>query len=183
VAGNSVRGLSLIKGLLANGVDAVWAYPEELGSVPMDLKPLAPVVVFRDTRHLHQLVERAEPDLILVGYWELLEHFPEDYHVPIVLDVVAPRVLESQFENPEGLPNEIRRIIQLYRRADRFLCGSERQRHFLLPWLMMAGFDCRYEIPADVLPISGEPGSPKVGLAQNDQWCLVTGGVSQIDPA
>ena len=178
VAGNSVRGLALIKGLLASGIDAVWAYPRELGPPHEDPRPLVPVVTFRDTAHLHQLVDTAAPDLVLVGYWELLAHFPENYAYPVMLDAVAPRLLESQFENPDALPDEIQRVIRMYRRADRFLCGSKRQRHFLLPWLMMAGFDCRFQVPVDVVPISGDAGPARTAPQKGEPWCLVTGGVS-----
>ena len=116
---------------------------------------------FGDRRELASLIVEVAPNAILVGYWELLELLPERISVPVILDLLAPRVLETQFQGGRSLAEEIGRMLRLYRKADRFITGTSRQKDLLLPWLMMAGFDCRESVPIDVIPISSEPAEPR----------------------
>ena len=160
VAGNSVRGHLLARGLLAHGIGVDWLYPAFLDRENDPKLPSTSnirVYSYADTADLLSRIDGLAPDVVLVGYWEMLEHFPENYARPIVVDVVAPRILESLYENGRDLSEDVTRLTTLYRRADLFICGTERQRHFLLPWLILAGFDCREQVPSIVIPISVEP--------------------------
>lgn len=97
-------------------------------------------------------------DAIHVGYWTLLEQLP-DTDLPVVLDFIAPRLLEAMFQERGTVQYEGRRLLTLLPRADHFLVGNARQADLLLGLLLLAGFDCRERTPVSVVPIavSGEP--------------------------
>ena len=82
------------------------------------------------------------------------------------------------FQTHRSYDKEMRHMISLFRRADRFLVGNQRQRDFLLPWLIVAGFDCRERIPIDVVPISSAAESPLPKKSKDARWRFVTGGVN-----
>lgn len=182
VSGNGVRGHFLAAGLVSHGFRIAWLYPAflEPDKNPRRFQASEDIEVstYADSDDLQRQIREQAPSAVLVGYWELLEHFPEDYPLPVVVDVVAPRILEALYEPQRDLDEDVEKLLRLYRRADLFLAGNERQRHFLLPWLILAGFDCRARMPVLTLPISVTPlDSPKAqppGLPLR----LVTGGVS-----
>lgn len=181
VAGNSVRAYYLAKGLVHHGIEVVHTYPRALGDPETgDGTPLSGISIcaYDSKEELARLITRQSPDALIIGYWELMKDLPNELSVPIVLDVVAPRVLEAMYQDNRNLDEEIRRMLISYRKADRFLVGNERQKHFLLSWLIMAGFDCRQEIPIDVIPISTEPGTPLPRDPYKKKWRFVSGGVS-----
>ncbi|HET8645218.1 MAG TPA: glycosyltransferase, partial [Vicinamibacteria bacterium] len=123
------------------------------------------------------LIRRLAPDVLLVGYWELLDMLPADPGPPVVLDVIAPRLLEARFEARRPPARETRRMLSLFRRADRFLCGSDRQRHLLLALLLMAGFECEPEVPIDVVAISAVDVPGRRRRRGRGPWQIVSGGV------
>jgi glycosyltransferase involved in cell wall biosynthesis len=181
MSGNSVRAYYLARGLVERGVEVVHFYPSFLERhAGADVRPPAGVTVrsYTDAADLLAQIDRERPTAVLVGYWELLEHFPEGYHLPLIVDVVAPRILESLFEATRDLSAEAARIVELYRRADLFLAGNERQRSFLVPWLILAGFRCAAGVPVAVVPISTEVDEPPAGRAPGNDWRFVSGGVS-----
>ena len=181
-AGNSVRAWYLTRGLAEAGHEVVFAYPQSLSryASARDAAPMANVreQTFDGAAALNRLVADERPDVLLVGYWELLEQLTEPLPMPVVLDVVAPRVLEVMFQQPQGLSDEIARMLAVYRKADLFLAGNQRQAHFLLPWLIMAGFDCRFEAPVTVLPISTQACEASPGAGTRERLRLVSGGVA-----
>jgi len=180
-AGNSVRAYYLAKGLVESGHEVTYVYPQALESNEFCCSQAdLPVQIrgYKDQAHLAGLIQKVKPDFILVGYWELLEQIPEDIGIPLILDLVAPRILEALFQPDRDLTDEIRKMLSLYRRADLFLVGNERQRHFLLPWLIMAGFDCRWNIPIGIIPISTEPSRLVREKLSGSELCFVSGGVS-----
>jgi hypothetical protein len=131
---------------------------------------------FRDREDLSRLLVRASPDLVLVGFWELLAELPGAVDAPVVLDLVAPRIVECLFQRDRDAVQEARRFLHLCRRADHFLCGSERQRHLLVSCLLMAGFECAPDAPIDVVAISAHP-LPARARARRQAWRFVAGGV------
>ncbi|MTW20307.1 glycosyltransferase [Allochromatium palmeri] len=179
-SGNSVRAHGLALGLIEAGHSVVQVYPEALG------EPTALIAerglsarCYTDRETLAALIDAEAPDVLILGYWELIELLPESLAVPIVLDVVAPRILEAMYQAHLDLADEVRRTLRCYRRADRFLVGNQRQASFLLPWLLLAGFDCRAGAPIDVLPISaGFESYQPLSYTPDTRLCLVAGGVS-----
>jgi glycosyltransferase involved in cell wall biosynthesis len=183
-SGNSVRAYFIERGLAESGIEVVHVHPEALGT-PSDPAPHPGirVRVYQDRNALAELIRAEAPDALILGYWELIESLPERLDQPIVLDVVAPRILEAMYQEQLDLSDEVRRTLACYRRADRFLVGNRRQASFLIAWLILAGFDCRLAAPVDVLPISVDCAppdrAPVQGLdARGIGLRLVSGGVS-----
>ncbi|MGQ9658998.1 MAG: glycosyltransferase [Thermochromatium sp.] len=179
-SGNSVRAHGLALGLIEAGHAVVQVYPEALGApTPLIAERGLSARCYTDRETLTALIDEEAPDALILGYWELIELLPESLAIPIVLDVVAPRILEAMYQGHLDLADEVRRTLSCYRRADRFLVGNRRQASFLLPWLLLAGFDCRVAAPIDVLPISAgfERVEPLTDFSER-RLRLVTGGVS-----
>lgn len=183
VTGNSVRAYYLAKGLVESGQSLVYVYPGSLspyaGSTAAAQALNIPVHTYKHPDHLSRIIEQEQPDVLLVGYWELLADLPPHNQIPVILDLVAPRVLEALFQPERDLQQEIHGILELYPRADLFLVGNQRQRHLLLPWLIMAGIDCKEHVPVAVVPISTQPGNSRPYPPDQDKpWRFVSGGVS-----
>ncbi len=181
VAGNSVRSYYMTRALTERGIEVAYFYPAFLAQHASSsvATPLGVSIhSYGDGPDLLRQIDAERPTAVLVGYWELLEHFPEGYAYPLIVDVVAPRILESLFEANRDLSVEARRLLELYRRADLFLAGNERQRHFLIPWLVLAGFRCAATAPVAVVPISTEVDAPPARDPWNGEWRLVAGGVT-----
>ncbi len=179
-SGNSVRAHAIERGLAEAGIQVVHVYPEALGA-PSDPGPDPRIGarVYRDRVDLAALIEEESPDVLILGYWELIELLPDTLAQPIVLDVVAPRILEAMYQEHLDLASEVRRTLACYRRADRFLVGNRRQASFLIAWLILAGFDCRGSAPVDILPISVEDArEDPVACRPGERLRLVSGGVS-----
>lgn len=179
VSGNTVRAYYLARGLAHHGIEVIHVHPRFLGEPDPAEESRREIAVctYDGPEGLAKLIAEQRPDALLVGYWELLNALPDGLDIPIVLDVVAPRVLEVMFQGDHNLEEEIRRMLALYRKADRFLAGNRRQSHFLLPWLIMAGFDCRHEAPIDVVPIS-TVANDGAGGKQEGPRRFVSGGVA-----
>ena len=128
-----------------------------------------------DARDLQRQVAALQPDALLVGYWSLLERLPS-LDVPVILDCIAPRLLEAQYQAEGTLQHEARRLLALLPRADHFLVANQRQADLLLPLLLLAGFDCRARAPISQLPIATR-GPPPGYQAPTDRIRLVSAGV------
>lgn len=180
VSGNTVRADALARALAEGGMDVVHAYPASLQMGRHAAAELPARVSARPVRHradVAALLDRLAPDVILVGYWEMLDLLPEAAGPPVVVDVVAPRILEARFERHRSPARQTQRMLYLFRRGDRFLCGSQRQRHLLVPLLLMAGFECEPEAPIDVVPISAVEVPGRRRPARRGPWQIVSGGV------
>ena len=104
-------------------------------------------------RKLVAQLTSSKPDAIIVGYWSLLAHLPYT-EIPVILDFIAPRLLEAMFQEGGVLIHESQAILELLPRADHFLVGNQRQADLLLSLLLLAGFDCRERTPVSIVPIS-----------------------------
>jgi hypothetical protein len=56
------------------------------------------VAEFADCRELESLIDQVDPTVILVGYWTLLDLLPDRLSVPVIVDLLAPRILESRYQ-------------------------------------------------------------------------------------
>ncbi len=108
---------------------------------------------YKSAEQLHSFISREEFDSIIVAYWYLLEHVPVS-DTPVVLDFIAPRLLEIMFQKPHSVPQQARTIIQHLSKVDHVLAGNQRQADLLLPLLLQAGIDCRKQIPISIVPIA-----------------------------
>ncbi|MBI5528619.1 MAG: glycosyltransferase [Deltaproteobacteria bacterium] len=172
--GNALRAWSLGLALEAAGHGVrVMTRVEDVAGVDLHAADL-PVITFGEPEELRAVVSSGAADALVVCQWDILGQLPDDLKIPVVADLYAPRMLEAQFQGL-NLDAEFVSRIETLSRADFFLCTTQRQRWFYLPWLMMAGVDCRRP-PVGVVPLfplaTPEPKGRPPG-----EPVLVSGGV------
>lgn len=175
-SGNQVRVEGLSTALRSAGYDVRLLSFQAPG--PSAPKPGC----FANNDELAREIARYGPTAIIVGYWSLLAYLPGSSGIPVILDAIAPRLLEAQFQAPGVLQQEARQILSLLPKADFLLVGNQRQADHWSSLLLLAGFDCRARMPIGLVPIavSGEPAArdtqaPDSG--RNDPITLVSAGV------
>ena len=114
---------------------------------------------YHTSDELQQFIKEQDPCLLIAGFWTILDHLYE-FDLPVVLDFIAPRVLELMYQEPETIPEHTDYIMRMVSRADHFLVGNKRQADLLLPYLLQAGIDCRDRAPISVVPISARGKTP-----------------------
>jgi len=133
---------------------------------------------FAHRDELQSLVQREQPDVILVSYWELLALLPFELPQPVVLDFVAPRPLEELFETPHRVQHNLARLRAALHRCDLILCGNEPQAALLVPLLIEAGHDLRDHYSIRVVPLGAQLAAQATGLPGPQGLELVMGGVN-----
>ncbi|MEX2365921.1 MAG: glycosyltransferase [Pseudohongiellaceae bacterium] len=165
--GNQVRDAGLKKALEAAGHEVMSLAPASSGKSGDGF--------YTSGKELQGLLAESGADALMVGYWLLLEHLPQT-SIPVIVDFIAPRLLEAMYQQTGTLQHESRQLLRLLPRADHFLVGNQRQQDMLLTLLLLSGFDCRQVLPISIVPIStsGPIGQSK---ADSDTVCLVNAGV------
>jgi hypothetical protein len=145
--GNQLRVLGIREALEAAGHEVV----QRVYTPDPDAAPNANTYHTRE--ELEDSIRQEQYAGIIVGYWSLLAHLPGT-ELPVILDFIAPRLLELMFQEPEAVPDKTRELVDLLYRVDHILVGNSRQSDLLLPLLLQAGIDCRQKIPVSIVPIS-----------------------------
>jgi len=127
---------------------------------------------FTEAAELQAIVQTLAPEVILLEAPEDARRLPEG-DFTVVLDLYAPRILEAQYQEGTEERDAVR-LFDAIQRADHFLFSNERQKHFFLPLLALAGVDCT-RVEGDVVRISCPPKSPKRGAPSGLNF--VAGGV------
>ncbi|MDT8410412.1 MAG: glycosyltransferase [Wenzhouxiangellaceae bacterium] len=155
--GLTVRHTLMAQALAGQGLRVSYAWPAPgAGRDAPDADGQAfECLALASTQTLADWLKRNNPDAIVLGYWELADWLPARLDAALLLDYIAPRLLERQFEDREQLDADIRRLVPLLARCDEVWVGNRRQRDLMLPWMMLAGHDCRFELPIEIVPIAG----------------------------
>lgn len=174
VTGSDQRTHALAGWIESIGGQRFLAVPEDAAG---DLTPKSDeLFVYSSPGELSRFIGRGRPDVIIVGLWNLLGDLPDPLSVPVVVDLVAPRILESLYE-PRNRQSELARLLRLLRRGDRFLVGSYRQYCLQIGLLMSAGFDLAHDVPMDVVALTGETRSRGPEFSASTPLRFVSGGV------
>lgn len=140
------RGIRVTYAWIGAGPDSD---PVDAGALPFDVLPLATALDLSDWLAVHR------PEIVVIGYWELAGWLPARKDSALVLDYVAPRLLERQFENRDRLAEEAAELVEVLARCDEVWVGNAAQRDIMLPLVLLAGHDCRFESPVRVVPLCG----------------------------
>ena len=172
-SGNAIRLVQLTSALQPAGhaVTRVWLAGPDQPRVSTGGS-------FRSRDELHGLIQSHSPDVIVLAYWELAALLPFELKQPVVVDFVAPRPLESMYENPQSVRADLRRLRSALQRCDLVLVGNELQRHLLINTLIEAGFDLRKSLPVAVVPLGAAAMGAPASVPGDAGWLLVAGGVS-----
>jgi glycosyltransferase involved in cell wall biosynthesis len=169
--GNQVRVQGILEILRKAGHDIVQSFP-----APDHIATNSDSGCYRTKDELESFISGKKFDAILVGYWSLLSHLP-DTRLPVVLDFIAPRMLELMFQEPDSIAEKTAELIETIQRTDHFLVGNQRQADLLLPLLLQAGFDCRGQTPISIVPISAR-GETRLSEHGHEQLRLINAGVN-----
>ena len=156
VSGNGIRAWGLAMGLVHHDFDVVYSTPFDTVH-PHTPPPEVTLAPYSDKANLHQLIAEHKPTVLIVGYWAYMHLLPADMDIPVVMDLLAPWLLEVDFQ--EGYDMEAIDYIECLSRADYFLCSTQRQKAFHIAWLFMSGLSCKDNL-IDVIPISADPDLP-----------------------
>ena len=167
--GNAIRTAQLDGALKHAGHTLSQTWLEEAGG--SDPK------AFRSRDELQAIINRQNPDAILVSYWELLELLPFELQQAVIVDFVAPRPLEVLFENPARVTTELDRLQRNLSKCDLILVGNEAQKSLIWFTLLQAGFDLRGAEPVLVVPLAAQPAGRPASDPLAKGWTLVSGGV------
>ncbi len=175
VTGNGIRAWGLAMGLKAHGYHIIYAtHVTTAHMAPQQLD--VELATYDNDQTLHTLIQQQQPDVIIVGYWELMRSLPANLDIPIVLDLLAPRLLEMEFQNHYDVEKESIDYIKCLNAADYFLCCTQRQKAFHTSWLLMSGINCQHN-PIDVIPISVNPELPQRPENSEQKPTFLYGGV------
>jgi glycosyl transferase family 1 len=176
--GSGLRAWGLGNGLAAHGHEVLFSMPRQALAAfgrpaPAEVEALA----WRPLA-MHEVVERTEPDVVVVCGWAVMENLAEDplLDVPVVLDQHGPHMLERRYQGvgqPKDNSTQKRRALKA---ADFFSCAGERQLDYFQNWLRQAGWSAeeRRERSA-AMPFSLSPQLPEREPAE--ELTFVYGGV------
>lgn len=155
--GLALRHWRMARAWCARGARVTFAWPQQRAETDFQLPDGCATLVLDTPRKLAVFIQRQRPDVVLLGYWELHDWLPRHVAAALVLDYVAPRLLERQFEDRERLAEDAAVVLPLLARCDEIWVGNRRQADLMLGWMILAGHDCRTRMPVRVVPIAGEP--------------------------
>ncbi len=159
-SGNQVRASQLKESLAHHGHEVMMLWRGEGG--------------FQTPSDLASSLERLKADVLLVGYWKLLDWLPAGGGWPVVVDCVAPRPLEQHFADPATSDLFLARYLKTLERADLILVGNQRQRWMMAGWLLSTEIDLRQQVPVAVVPLAFDPpDGPRTGCQRP---LIVVGG-------
>ncbi|MDT8438434.1 MAG: glycosyltransferase family 4 protein [Wenzhouxiangellaceae bacterium] len=141
----------------AAGARVSWAWPATPGREQPVVASGVDALALEAPDQLAIWLDRVRPDILVLGYWELHDWLPARMDCALVLDYVAPRLLERQFEDRDRLPGDIATLLPLLARADQVWVGNARQQDLMVSLLLLAGHDCRDRAPVLEVPIAGDP--------------------------
>lgn len=155
--GLSVRHALIAEALVESGFEVTYAWPKrhEPDKPPFD-QPVPFATAEPDAPdELARWIDRFDPHSVVLGYWELADWIPSRLRAPLVLDHIAPRLLERQFEDRDRLAGDIERLLPLLARCEEVWVGNSRQSDLMLSNMILAGHDCRFRTPIAAVPIAG----------------------------
>ncbi|GAB4167619.1 MAG: hypothetical protein Kow0020_00630 [Wenzhouxiangellaceae bacterium] len=160
------------------GLDVTYAWAQQSPGSPRSAPPDRDMIAMESPRSLARWLAQHRPDLIVLGYWELADWLPDDGDWALVVDHVAPRLLERQFEDRDRLAADAGRLLPVLARADELWVGNARQADLMLGWMLAAGHDLRHTLPVREVPIANlcvkrprtRPGHPLQILSGGRDW-------------
>jgi hypothetical protein len=98
---------------------------------------------------IQSALRRENPDILILQHWGLMPGLGE-LDCPLAIDLAGPHLLERMMWGSPDPQKDLGEKLDALRRADFLTCSGQRQRHYFLPHLSMAGWDIT---DPDVLPV------------------------------
>lgn len=162
--GSGLRAWGLGNGLAAHGHEVLFSMPrlalDALGRpAPAEVEALA----WRPFA-MHEVVERTEPDVVVVCGWAVMESLAQDpfVEVPVVLDQHGPHMLERHYQGVGEFEDNSAQKRRALKAADFFSCAGDRQLGYFQDWLERAGWsDDERRTRSAAMPFSLSPELPE----------------------
>ena len=128
-----------------------------------DLVPAEALRRTWDHSNIVEVVQREDPDVILVCGWPVLNALPVGlFAVPVILDQAGPHLLERRYQEFSTEDANRTEKLQAFRKADFFTSSGERQHEYFTKWLAEAGWSVEdIQRRAHVIPFSMSPGASR----------------------
>lgn len=148
-AGGGVRCWGLAQGLASRGNEVLISVPaaniKDIPNAPAEAREIC-----HKPKELLPVVRDVSPDVVLTIQWPLACDL-EGLQVPLVIDLYGPLLLENLYYSSVHWESLVARKMRALHLGDFFLCGSQRQLAYFLPWLLQAG------VPPDKAPVHVAP--------------------------
>lgn len=175
--GSGLRAWGLGQGLKSRGHEVLFSMPRAALKGRKDIVPPEVVELAWEHDTLARVVRAAEPDVVVVCNWPVMDLLPTELlRVPVILDQHGPHYLEREYQKFGNSADNAQRKINALRKADFFTCAGEKQLAYFQSWLEQAGWteQERRERTA-AIPVSLSPDLPE--RHPRDELTFVYGGV------
>ncbi len=166
VSGGGLRAWTIGEGLRVQGHEVVYSLPEEMVQEDNFNQELLPYVY--KPENLREVIRKVGPDVIVFEQWGLATYL-EEVNIPVVIDFHGSLLLENYYRQHGKLQYNISAKIKAFAKADYFICPNNRQKEYLLPWLMISGLPIEGE-HIGVIPVSMSPDLPQKNLCDENTF-------------
>ncbi|MDI6783266.1 MAG: glycosyltransferase family 4 protein [bacterium] len=173
-AGGGIRAWQIGEGLKSHGYQVIYSLP----ALVVKNKPNLPQEIL-DTAHsfekMNEVIDRIQPDLVICIQWHSANRLRNPISVPVVLDLFGLRVLEDAYLTGFELDAFFASKIEALAKADYFICATDMQKAYFIPWLIIAGIDPKENCIGSI-PVSLSPQLPQMPVTK-DAPTFVYGGL------
>lgn len=175
--GSGLRAWGIGQGLMSRGHEVLFSMPRAALTGREVIAPPEVVELAWEHHTLAAIVRAAEPDVVVVCNWPIMDLLPTELvGVPVVLDQHGPHYLEREYQRFGDSDDNARRKINALRKADFFTCAGEKQLAYFQSWLERAGWtEKERREQAAAIPVSLSPELPE--HHPGDKVTFVYGGV------
>ena len=178
VSGGGLRAWGLGQALKEKGHEVVYSVPKKRIEGQDSFSGLEEYAF--QPHQLAKIIRKVVPDVILFEQWGLATYLDET-SIPVAIDLHGSLILENHYRRHQAFQSNVAAKIKSFAKADFFVCPSERQKSYFLPWLMLSG------IPFDekriaVIPVSLSPNLPERQEAPEPTFVFGGGLWPWIDP-
>lgn len=107
------------------------------------------------------LVARHRPDAILFTSTWIVDHVTRRHDCLHLYDLSGPQLLEMKYKGENALALSCQAKIERLAKADFVFCAGHFQRHYFIPFLMLAGFEPEELTNFAVVPLALSPDLPQ----------------------
>ena len=155
--GSGLRAWAIGQALEERGHEIGYAFPRRaLQAEQADPDSVPENAIPYEYGEIDGIVRAVAPDCVVAFHWPLVGKIEAD--VPIAVDLCGPHLLELSYQGHD-LSEMAKMKVTNLARADFVFTSGEYQRHYFLPWLMLAGHDVTREL-IPVVPYSMPPRRP-----------------------
>lgn len=175
--GSGLRAWGLGQGLKSRGHEVIFSMPKAAVTGREKVVPPEVAKLAWEPGTLLSVVHAAEPDVVVVCNWPILDAIPTHLlEIPVILDQHGPHLLEREYQKFGDPEENVQSKLRTLRKADFFTCAGEKQMTYFQAWLERAGWteQERHERTA-AIPISLSPNLPEHN--PQNELTFVYGGV------